>query len=456
MSERFTETLHRWVPAIGSLRGYNASMFRRDFFAGVTVAAVAVPQAIAYAKIFGMPAEMGLYTAIVMTSVGAMLDSSKQLINGPTNAISIAMLSALASIDGDERRRSAAILMALLVGLIQTAISLGRFGDLSRFISKAVIVGFTLGASALLLMDQLKNVLGLQVTTDPHDHFLLRFWKTINSSEGVHWPTFFVALSTAAIALGIRWFNRRFSIWLPEFLIAIVAVSAGLYWMDPLRELQVKLTESVPSKLPWFSLPAWDWMMVWELSGSALIGKNPSHFQGAIVGNENADLPVEQVSWDDAVAFCKKLSDLPDEKKAGRVYRLPTEAEWEYACRVGSKTAYSFDDEEGLLPEYGWFNRNSSDRTHTVGLLEPNAWGLYDMHGNVWEWCRDWNGEYPKGAVSDPTGPTKGSHRVIRGGCWILEAALCRSANRHGGSPSSRSNFNGFRLALNSPSGIPK
>jgi MFS superfamily sulfate permease-like transporter len=98
MSERFTETLHRWVPAIGSLRGYNASMFRRDFFAGVTVAAVAVPQAIAYAKIFGMPAEMGLYTAIVMTSVGAMLDSSKQLINGPTNAISIAMLSALAAI----------------------------------------------------------------------------------------------------------------------------------------------------------------------------------------------------------------------------------------------------------------------------------------------------------------------------------------------------------------------
>ena len=264
MSERFTETLHRWVPAIGSLRGYNASMFRRDFFAGVTVAAVAVPQAIAYAKIFGMPAEMGLYTAIVMTSVGAMLDSSKQLINGPTNAISIAMLSALASIDGDERRRSAAILMALLVGLIQTTISLGRFGDLSRFISKAVIVGFTLGASALLLMDQLKNVLGLQVTPDPHDHFLLRFWKTINSSEGVHWPTFFVALSTAAIALGIRWFNRRFSIWLPEFLIAIVAVSAGLYWMDPLRELQVKLTESVPSKLPWFSIPARDLMMFRE------------------------------------------------------------------------------------------------------------------------------------------------------------------------------------------------
>jgi SulP family sulfate permease len=245
-------------------------MLQRDFFAGVTVAAVAVPQAIAYAKIFGMPAEMGLYTAIVMTSVGALLDSSKQLINGPTNAISIAMLSALASIDGDDRRRSAAILMALLVGLIQTAISLGRFGDLSRFISKAVIVGFTLGASVLLLMDQLKNVLGLQVATDPHDHFLVRFFKTISTGQGVHWPTLCVAFVTAVIALSMRWINRRFSVWLPEFLIAIVAVASGLYWFDPSGELQVKLTENVPRKLPWFSIPQWDWMMVRELSGSAM------------------------------------------------------------------------------------------------------------------------------------------------------------------------------------------
>ena len=186
-----------------------------------------------------------------------------------------------------------------------------------------------------------------------------------------------------------------------------------------------------------------------------VMGKNPSYFQGAIVGNENADLPVDRVSWEDAVEFCKKLSDLPEEKKAGRVYRLPTEAEWEYACRVGSKTAYSFDDEEGLLPEYGWFKRNSSNRTHTVGLLEPNAWGLYDLHGNVWEWCSDRHGEYPKGAVSDPTGPCEGSNRVIRSGGWYGEAALCRSALRRGHVPSIRLNSHGFRLALSS-SGIPK
>ena len=186
-----------------------------------------------------------------------------------------------------------------------------------------------------------------------------------------------------------------------------------------------------------------------------VMGKNPSHFQGAIVGNENADLPVENVSWDDAVEFCKKLSDLPEEKKTGREYRLPTEAQWEYACRAGSKTAYSFDDEEGLLPEYGWFKRNSSNRTHTVGLLEPNAWGLFDLHGNVWEWCSDWFGEYPMGAVSERTAPKEGTDRVFRGGVWDGGAALCRSANRSWVTPVVRRSINGFRLAL-SPSGIPK
>jgi formylglycine-generating enzyme required for sulfatase activity len=187
-----------------------------------------------------------------------------------------------------------------------------------------------------------------------------------------------------------------------------------------------------------------------------VMGKNPSYFQGPKVGNENADLPVENVSWDDTVEFCKKLSDLPEEKKAGRLYRLPTEAEWEYACRAGSKTAYAFDDEEGLLPEYGWFKRNSSDRTHTVGLLEPNAWGLYDMHGNVWECCSDRYGDYPKGAVSDPSGPKVGSDRVYRGGGWPDGAALCRSASRFGLTPVDRVSSLGFRVALSSQSGIPQ
>nr|MCU0709738.1 SulP family inorganic anion transporter [Pirellula sp.] len=269
MTEGVSETIYRWIPALGSLRGYTPTSFRRDLVAGITVAAVAVPQAIAYAKIFGMPAEMGLYTAIVMTTVGALLDSSRQLINGPTNAISIAMLSALAVVP-EESRISAAILMALLVGLIQTAISLCRFGDLSRYISQAVIVGFTLGASMLLLMDQCKNVFGLNAPIDPHDHFLLRFWTSISKSDGIHVPTMLVAFSTMAIALVIRVINRRRGWWLPEFLISIVAVSLTVAFLDPGQSSGLKLTEPVPQALPQFGAPSWDWNIVRDLSGSAV------------------------------------------------------------------------------------------------------------------------------------------------------------------------------------------
>jgi len=188
-----------------------------------------------------------------------------------------------------------------------------------------------------------------------------------------------------------------------------------------------------------------------------VMGKNPSLFQGENIEGSSSNHPVEQVSWEDAVEFCKKLSDLPEEKAAGRVYRLPTEAEWEYACRAGSKTAYSFGEGSKSLGDYAWFDGNSNNQTHPVGEKKANAWGLYDMHGNVWERCSDWYGEYPKGAVSDPVGPLKGSLRVCRGGGWDRGAAGCRSASRYCYLPS-YFNFDdviGFRVAL-SPSGIPK
>jgi len=187
-----------------------------------------------------------------------------------------------------------------------------------------------------------------------------------------------------------------------------------------------------------------------------VMGTNPSYFQKRVIRKSDSSMyPVEQVSWEDAVEFCKKLSDLPEEKAAGRVYRLPTEAEWEYACRAGSKTAYSFGESSKSLGDYAWFYEHSNGQTHPVGEKKANAWGLYDMHGNVWEWCSDWYGDYPNGAVSDPVGTREGSDRVIRGGCWINEAAYCRSAIRGGYDPSIRDDFIGFRLAL-SPSGIPK
>lgn len=180
---------------------------------------------------------------------------------------------------------------------------------------------------------------------------------------------------------------------------------------------------------------------------------NPSFFQGDMVAGKSDDRPVETVTWLDAVAFCKSLSELPEEKKAGHEYRLPTEAEWEYACRAGTRSAFSFDDEGdfGLLTVYGWFRGNSGG-THTVGLREPNPWGLYDMHGNVWEWCSDRYGEYPQIAVVDPVGPEEGSRRVARGGSWSYDATYCRSAMRFRRIPSiPPDNLVGFRVALNSP-----
>jgi formylglycine-generating enzyme required for sulfatase activity len=186
-----------------------------------------------------------------------------------------------------------------------------------------------------------------------------------------------------------------------------------------------------------------------------VMNKHPSNFQGEKIKGDSSPHPVDQVSWNDAVEFCKRLSGLPEEKKAGRVYRLPTEAEWEYACRAGSTTAYSFGESSQSLSDYAWFSNNSDDRTHPVGQKKPNAWGLYDMHGNVFEWCSDWYGQYPKGAVSDPVGPREGSFRVDRGGCWNYEVALCRSARRLGLIPSLRSWSSGLRVALSS-SGIPK
>jgi formylglycine-generating enzyme required for sulfatase activity len=197
-----------------------------------------------------------------------------------------------------------------------------------------------------------------------------------------------------------------------------------------------------------------------------VMGNNPSDFQGDKIAErhpktgrvvkavDSSNYPVESVSWNDAVEFCKRLSALPEERAAGRVYRLPTEAEWEHACRAGSTTAYCFGNDATQLSEYAWFS-GSGSTTHPVVEKKPNPWGLYDMHGNVWEWCSDWKGDYPTSAVVDPVGPATGSYRVYRGGGWGFQAASCRSAYRDGNTPARRDYYLGFRLALSS-SGIPK
>ena len=265
----------RWlvvrVPALDSLRTYSRTDFARDLTAGLTVATVAVPQAMAYAMLAGLPAQYGLYTAIVMTAVGALFDSSRLLINGPTNAISIALLSALALIPEGERIQ-AAIALALLVGVIQLGIAFLRFGDLTRFVSHSVIVGFTLGASILLVLDQTKHLLGLPSRGAATDHFLARFWLSVNAGV-VHWPTVMVGAGTVVVVIAIRQANaallrRGFRFPIPQHLVA-VALMAAIVWQLGLDAQGVKIVGAIPSSLPAFHLPALPWEYIRLLTSSA-------------------------------------------------------------------------------------------------------------------------------------------------------------------------------------------
>ncbi len=170
----------------------------------------------------------------------------------------------------------------------------------------------------------------------------------------------------------------------------------------------------------------------------AVMGSNPSEFNGA-------ELPVEKVTWHDAVGFCVRLSE-----KTGHSVRLPSEAEWEYACRAGSSTEYFFGDDVSLLGKYAWFEDCSEDKTHSVGQLRANQWGLFDMHGNVWEWCHDkWHDDY-KVAPTDGSAWEGGDSefRIFRGGSWVDDAGDCRAAYRHYSKPTVRCDDLGFRVVV--------
>jgi len=190
---------------------------------------------------------------------------------------------------------------------------------------------------------------------------------------------------------------------------------------------------------------------VTQAQWQAVMGSNPSYFQGD-------NLPVEHVSWDDAQSFFEKVL-----QKTGQAVCLPTEAQWEYSCRAGTSTPFHFGQVlNGTQANCAGYNPYGTtkegpylEKTSPVGSYPANAWGLYDMHGNVWEWCADRYGDYPEGPVTDPRGPEVGSDCVIRGGCWNYGAAFCRSALRDWIVPSYRYYWSGFRLALSS-SGIPK
>jgi sulfatase modifying factor 1 len=179
---------------------------------------------------------------------------------------------------------------------------------------------------------------------------------------------------------------------------------------------------------------------------TAVMGTEP--WKGKVYVKEGPDYAATYVSWNDAVAYCKKLSE-----KEGKTYRLPTEAEWEYACRAGTETRWSFGDDEKEFGDYAWHDRNALDigeeYPHQVGLKKPNAFGLHDMHGNVLEWCHDYYGRdyYKQSPAKDPTGPTSGSSRVLRGGSWNFDSRSSRSAYRSSRRDADlRDSLLGFRL----------
>ena len=199
------------------------------------------------------------------------------------------------------------------------------------------------------------------------------------------------------------------------------------------------------------------WMGKYEVTQGeylAVMGTKPSYFSTNNGYAEDLSRPVETVSWDDATNYCAVLTQ--QERTLGRiptnsVYRLPTDAEREYACRGWTSTRFSYGDDPGYtnLTDYAWYSDNSGFETHPVGQKLPNLWGLYDLHGNVWEWCQDWwSVSLPGGIALDPQGPVTGSDRVIRGGVWSGLAGDCRSAYRGYGYPGGGSSDVGFRVLL--------
>jgi len=251
-------------------------------------------------------------------------------------------------------------------------------------------------------------------------------WLLSTSGSGKLWMEMNPSIKGSR-AGEVREFGGIEMVWCPpgEFLMGSPEGEEGR--LDNERQHRVTLTKG-------FWLAKTECMQgQWE----SVMGNNPSHFKG-----EN--LPVDSVSWNDVQGWLVKMNErhpLPE----GWEWDLPTEAQWEYACRAGTTGAYGGT---GILREMGWYHSHGGGETHPVGGKAANAWGLHDMHGNVWEWCRDWYGEYPTGAVTDPNGPESGTVRVCRGGSWASLAQSCRSANRRVGASDFRNYSFGFRPAL--------
>lgn len=252
-------------------------------------------------------------------------------------------------------------------------------------------------------------------------------------------------------------------------LLELVELAGGEFWMgeDWFRH-RVRVSGFAMAKYP-----------VTQRQYAEVLGKNPSRYQEPTEDGERPeDRPVEMVSWFDAVRFCNRLSEreglaasysirepaegteaqpVVEWDRAANGYRLPTEFEWEYACRAGTETTYSFGDDETQLGDYAWFAGNSADRPHSVGKKKPNSWGLHDLHGNVFEWCGDWyepnnvtHDSNNRVTLTNPDGPLWGSERVLRGGSFSFGPRVLRTASRHRLPPVNRYRGVGFRCVRGS------
>lgn len=259
-----------------------------------------------------------------------------------------------------------------------------------------------------------------------------------------HWRgiVWFVAVLGCLQTLVIGAETQRTNFVIADLKLELIWVKAGTFTMGSSAEEGSRNKAEGPQTR--VTLTRGFWLGKTEVTQEqyeALMGTNPSTFEK--VGKE---APVEGVSWIDAMAFCEKLNER--ERAAGRMpagyaYTLPTEAQWEYAYRAGTTSEYPGDPNA-----MAWHNNNSGETTHPVALKRPNAWGFYDMGGNVLEWTYDWYGDYRGGSVTDPKGPRRGYYRTARGGSWRMEARVGRSAARSGGSEARQDYTIGFRLAL--------
>ena len=219
--------------------------------------------------------------------------------------------------------------------------------------------------------------------------------------------------------------------------IDMVRVEAGTFTMGATPEMKDPYSDEKPTHQVTLTNDYYiDKYEVTQALWQAVMGNNPSNFKGD-------NLPVENVSWDDCQEFISKLNRI-----TGKKFRLPTEAEWEYAARGGNKSrGYQYSGSSNLS-DVSWYTSNSGRKTHTVGSKQANELGIYDMSGNVWEWCQDWKGTYISSSQVNPTGANSGSYRVIRGGSWIRTARYCRSSCRYSSSPGGRNIGLGLRLIL--------